>query len=158
MVNCLSHVWLFVTPWTVAYQAPPSTDFPGKSTGVGCHFLPQRIFPTQGSNTGLPHSGLILYQLSHKGSPRILEWVSYPFLSGSSRPRNWTRVSCISGGFFTNWAIREAYIIPYISYNCFLFIFFFTFCLLFWLGNFHYSIFQITYSLFYIIHSAIHCV
>ena len=25
-------------------------DFPGKSTGVGCHFLLQRIFPTQGSN------------------------------------------------------------------------------------------------------------
>ena len=30
-------------------------DFPGKSTGVGCHFLLQRIFPTQGSNPGLPH-------------------------------------------------------------------------------------------------------
>ena len=48
------------------------------------------------------------YQLSHKGSPRILEWVAYPFSSGSSRSRNWTRVSCIAGGFFTNWAIREA--------------------------------------------------
>ena len=30
-------------------------DFPGKSTGVGCHFLVQRIFQTQGSNPGLPH-------------------------------------------------------------------------------------------------------
>ena len=50
---------------------------------------------------------LILYQLSHKGSPRILQWVAYPFSSGSSRPRNWTRVSCIAGGFFTSWAIRE---------------------------------------------------
>ena len=39
---------------------------------------------------------------------RILEWVVYPFSSGSSWPRNWTRVSCIAGGFFTNWAIREA--------------------------------------------------
>ena len=29
-------------------------DFPGKSTRVGCHFLLQRIFPTQGSNLGLP--------------------------------------------------------------------------------------------------------
>ena len=29
-------------------------DFPGKSTGLDCHFLPQRIFPTQGSNSGLP--------------------------------------------------------------------------------------------------------
>ena len=32
-VKLLSHVYLFVTPWTVAYQAPPSMDFPGKSTG-----------------------------------------------------------------------------------------------------------------------------
>ena len=39
---------------------------------------------------------------------RILEWVAYPFSSGSSQPRNWTGVSCIVGGFFTNWAIREA--------------------------------------------------
>ena len=38
-VNSLSRVRLFATPWTVAYHAPPSWDFPGKSTGVGCHFL-----------------------------------------------------------------------------------------------------------------------
>ena len=57
------------------------------------------IFPTQGSNSGLPHCRQILYQLSHKGSPRILEWVAYPFSSRSSRPRNWTRVSCIAGRF-----------------------------------------------------------
>ena len=50
----------------------------------------------------------ILYQLSHKGSPRILEWVAYPFSRGSSPPRNWTGVSCTAGGFFTNWAMREA--------------------------------------------------
>ena len=41
---------------------------------------------------------------------RILEWVAYPFSSGSSRPKNRTRVSCISSRFFTNWAIREALI------------------------------------------------
>ena len=41
------------------------------------------IFPTQGSNPGLPHCRRILYQLSHKGSPRILEWVAYPFSSCS---------------------------------------------------------------------------
>ena len=70
--------------------------------------LSQGIFPTQGSNPGLPHCRQILYQLSHKGSPRILEWIAYPFSSRFSRPRNQTRVSCIAGGFFTNWAIREA--------------------------------------------------
>ena len=44
-------------------------DFPGKSTGVGCHCLLQRIFPTQGSNVGLPHYRQMLYHLSHQGSP-----------------------------------------------------------------------------------------
>ena len=39
---------------------------------------------------------------------RILEWVAFPFSSGSSHPRDWTQVSLIAGGFFTNWAIREA--------------------------------------------------
>ena len=37
---------------------------------------------------------------------RILEWAAYPFSSGSSQPRNQTRVTCIAGGFFTNWDIR----------------------------------------------------
>ena len=37
---------------------------------------------------------------------RILEWVAYPFSRGSSQLRNWTGVSYIAGGFFTNWAIR----------------------------------------------------
>ena len=88
-------------------------------TGVGSLSLLQGIFPTQGSNPGLPHCRWILYQLSHKGSPRILEWVAYPFSSTSFQPRNWTRVSCIAGGFFTNWAIREALKdIPYHLNRC----------------------------------------
>ena len=45
---------------------------------------------TQGSNPGLPHCRQILYQLSHKGSLRILEWVAYPFSSGS----NWGLLHC----------------------------------------------------------------
>ena len=84
-------------------------NFPGQNIGVGSLSLLQGIFPTQGSNPGLPHCRQILYQLSHQGSPRILEWVAYPFSSGSSRPRNWTRVSCIAGRFFINWATREAH-------------------------------------------------
>ena len=45
--------------------------------------LLQGIFPTQGSNPGLPHWRQILYHLSHQGSPRILDWVAYPFSSRS---------------------------------------------------------------------------
>ena len=47
-MKTLSRVQLFATSWTVAHQAPPSMNFPGKNTGVGCHFLLQGIFPTQG--------------------------------------------------------------------------------------------------------------
>ena len=81
---------------------------PGQNTGVGRLSLLRGIFPTQGSNPSHQHCRWILYQLSHKGSPRILEWVAYPFSSGYSRPRSQTGVSGISGRFFTNWAIREA--------------------------------------------------
>ena len=74
--------------------SPPGSsvhgDFPGKNTGVGCHALLQRIFPTQRSNPGLLHCRRILYHLSHQGSPWILEWIAYPFSRGSSRPRSWT--------------------------------------------------------------------
>ena len=51
----------------------------GQNTGVGNLSLLQGIFPTQGSNPGLPHCRWILFQLSHKGSPRILKWVAYAF-------------------------------------------------------------------------------
>ena len=81
---------------------------PGQNARVGRLSLLQGIFPTQGSNPGLPHCRRILYQLSHKGNPRILEWVAYPFSSRSFWPRSQTGVSCIAGGFFAYWAIMEA--------------------------------------------------
>ena len=46
---------------------------PGQNTGVGSFSLLQGIFPTQGSNLGLPHCRWILYQLSHKGNPSSRE-------------------------------------------------------------------------------------
>ena len=130
----LSHVRVFVTPWTS----------PGQNTGVGSLSLLQGIFLTQGSNPGLPHcKRWILYQLSHKGSPdgkvkwsevaqscltlwdpmdyslpgsslhgilqaRVLEWVAISFSRGSSRPRDRTQVYCIPGRCFNLWATREA--------------------------------------------------
>ena len=63
----LSPVSLLYSPW----------NSPGQNTGVGSLYLLQGIFPTQGSNPVLPHCRWILYQLSHKGTPRILEWVLY---------------------------------------------------------------------------------
>ena len=61
---------------------------PGQNTEVDSHSLLQGNFPTQGSNSGLSHCRGILHQQRHQGSPRILEWVVYPFSSGSSWPRN----------------------------------------------------------------------
>ena len=48
---------------------PVDCSLPGKNTGVGCHFLLQGVFPTQGLNLGLPSFRQILYCLSHQGSP-----------------------------------------------------------------------------------------
>ena len=80
--------------------SPPSAsvhgDSPGRNTRVSCHALLQGIFLTQGSNPGLLHCRQILYQVSYQGSPRILEWIAYPFSKGSSRPRNRTGASCVS--------------------------------------------------------------
>ena len=52
----------------------------------GQPFPSQGIFPTQGPNPGLLYCRRIIYQLSCKGSPRILEWVAYPVSSGSFGP------------------------------------------------------------------------
>ena len=53
----------------------------------------------------------------------ILEWVAFPFSRGSSQPRYRTQVSCITGGFFSSWAIREIIlgcVIKVKSERCFL--------------------------------------
>ena len=75
---------------------------PGQNTGVGSCSVLKGIYATQGLNPGLPHCRQILNQLSHQGSPNILEWIAYSFFSGSCWPRNQTGVSCIAGGFFTS--------------------------------------------------------
>ena len=121
-------------------------NFLGKSTGVGFHFLLQGIFPTHGSNQGLPHFGQTLYHLSHQGIPiyilwdthcsvtkscptlcdpmdptppgssvhgifqaRTLQWVAISFSKGSSLPRDWTRMSFLTGGFFALEPPRKTY-------------------------------------------------
>ena len=95
-------------PWPTLWD-PMDCSLPGSSVhgdleariqkGIAIPF--SRIFPTQGSNPGLPHCRQILCRLRHKGSPRILEWVAYPFTSGSSQPSDRTRAPCMAGRFFT---------------------------------------------------------
>ena len=109
---CLLACWvtsiMFDSLWPYGpYSLPGSSVYgesPDKNTGVGCRAFLQGIFLTQGSNPSLPHCRQILNHLSHQGSPRILEWVAYPFSRRYSPPRNQAAVSCIAGGFFTSLA------------------------------------------------------
>ena len=77
-----------LTLWLHGLYSPWNS--PGQNTGLGSLSLLQGIFPTEGSTPGLPHCRRILYQLSHRGSPRILEWVAYSFSRGSSQSKNQT--------------------------------------------------------------------
>ena len=64
---------------------------PGQNTGAGSLSLLQGVFPTQGSNPGLPHCRWIIYQLSHRESaykPHILQLVNITFLQISFFFRN----------------------------------------------------------------------
>ena len=100
---------------------------------MGCHFLLQRIFLTQASNSGLLHCRRTLYQLSHEGSPlpdssvraicpaRILEWTVISFSRRSSQARDQTHVSCIGRWILYHWATWEAqlYEMSYYYYHQF---------------------------------------
>ena len=77
-------------PWTAAHQAPLSMEFSRQEYWSGLPFPSPRIFLTQGPNPGLLHCRRIIYQLSCKGSPRILEWVAVSFSRGPSQPRSRT--------------------------------------------------------------------
>ena len=74
-MGCHCEMMIFICSVTLVVSSscssmdcsPPGSspwDFPSKNTGVGCHFLLQGIFPTQGSNTGLLHC-----RQSHQGGP-----------------------------------------------------------------------------------------
>ena len=81
-LKCAKHAMLFQASGVLVAQSrltlcnsarlqptrlPRVWDFPGKNAGVGCHFLLQGIFPTQGSNAGLPNCRQTLYSLSQQG-------------------------------------------------------------------------------------------
>ena len=64
---------LIATPWTIAPRPLCPWDSPVKNTGVGCHFLLQGIFQTQGWSLGLLCCGQTIYHLSHQGSPYTID-------------------------------------------------------------------------------------
>ena len=68
-MKLLSHVRLFATPWTVAYQAPQSMEFSRQEYWSGLPFPSPGDLPNPGIELGLPHCRQTLYCLSHQGSP-----------------------------------------------------------------------------------------
>ena len=82
--------------WTAACQTPLSMGFPGKNTGVGYHFLLQRIFLTQGSNLSLLHWQVDSSPLSHQGCLCIHKlW--------SRKIHGWTMSTCWGSGGMNYW-------------------------------------------------------
>ena len=69
-VKLLSCVQLFVTPQMQPTSILCLWNSPGKNIGMGCHFLLQGIFLTQGLNPGFVHCRQITYHLSHRDVPR----------------------------------------------------------------------------------------
>ena len=59
----------FATPWTVAYQAPPFMGFSRQEYWSGLPFPSPGIFPSQGSNPGLPHCRQMLLPSEPPGKP-----------------------------------------------------------------------------------------
>ena len=75
-VKSLSRVRLFATPWTIAYQAPPSMGFSRQERWSGLPFPSPGDLPDQESNPGLPHCGQTLYCLSHQSWERHQKSIS----------------------------------------------------------------------------------
>ena len=88
-VKSLSHVWLLATPWTAAYQAPPSMGFSRQEYWSGV-LLPSPTLcdPMDCSPLGSSVHGIL--------QARIREWVAMPSSRGSSQPRDQTWVSHVS--------------------------------------------------------------
>ena len=97
------------TPQTIAHQAPLSMGILQARilewVAMSC-FL--QDLPNPGIESRSPALQADSLPVEPPGSPRILEWVVYSFSRRSSQPRNRTGFSCIAGGFFTSWAMREA--------------------------------------------------
>ena len=94
-----------------AYQAPLSVRFCRQEYWSGVPCPPPGDLPNPRIEPRSPTLQADSLQSEPPGKP-MNAGVAYPFSRGSSRPRNWTRVSCIPGGFFTSWATRKVHSSP----------------------------------------------
>ena len=96
-----------------------SWNSPGQNTGMGSLSLLQGIFPTQGSNPGLPHCRQILYQLSHQGSLSLVgkgcKAILWDLPLGAlprSQSKYWRKMPCASGNSIEKGVIFKRSYIP----------------------------------------------
>ena len=77
-VKLLSRVRLFAIPWTVAYQAPPSTELCRQECWSGLSFPSPGDLPDPGSDPRSPHCSQTHYCLSHQEAPTLLclKWIT----------------------------------------------------------------------------------
>ena len=83
---------------------------------MGSLFPLQGILPTQGSNPGLPHCRRILYQLTHNGSPRTLEWVT-PKKGNAKEWSNYHTIALISHASKTMLKVLQARLQQYVNHE-----------------------------------------
>ena len=109
MLSHFSHVRLCASPQMATHQALPSLGFSRQEYKIIISDNNNMKAESENeSHVQLFVIPWIVQSLEFSKSERRLEWVAFPFSRGASRPRNRTRVSCIAGGFFTNWAIRDS--------------------------------------------------
>ena len=107
-----SHVWLFVTPWTVAPQVSLSMGFSRQEYRSGLLFPSPGHLPDPGVKLTSSESPALADRFFTTepltGSPiRILEPIAVSFSRGSSRPKDRICVSCIGRWILYHWATRN---------------------------------------------------
>ena len=117
-VKSLSRVRLLATPWTAAYQAPPSMGFSKQKYTARVQMLTLTFMSWCDVKVKVSQSCLTLCDPKDCSLPgfsvhgilqaRTMEWVTVPFARASCLPRDQTQVSRIAGGFFTVWVTTEA--------------------------------------------------
>ena len=137
----------FVTPWTVAHQAPRSMGFPRQKHWSGLPFLFPGDLPDPEIEPISPALAGRFFSLSHQGNlyakslqlcptlcdpvdcgppgssihgvlqARILVWVAMPSFRGSFQPKDWTHVSFVAGRLFTTESLGTPKLVSYTPQN-----------------------------------------
>ena len=110
-MKSLSRVRLFAIPWTVAHQAPLSTEFSRQEYWSGLPCPPPGDLLDQGSHLGLLDCRQVLYHLSHQGSPLLFHLASVSVLPFSPSFLLFCSHALSSHSFFAQ-CVRHQYYYP----------------------------------------------